>query len=486
MSRQLRKKAAILPPEAPGPSQTGDAASPVNSFTAKDQRDHLEAAIKNWAYDADADVVPIEPISSFAEKSAPFDNSEQAEAWWVWTKAKILRKTTIIKSAVALLIAVILGWMPLQRLLATTSAEAVINARVIIVRTPIEGEVTAQSANLEVGKRFQAGDELLTVKNPRSDRAALENLIRFREQLTTTVSVLQAKKKVLESHLSELAVLKERYRISRIEQLEKRISEIDAGIVSAKSQHEVTAKTLTRAQELFPKGTVPEIFVERAARDDSVAKEAINGLLERRKATQVELAAAKQGTFISDGYNDTSTSAQRALDVELQLADVNARLTGAINELAGVDRDIGKEKQRYADMSTAVVRARISGRIWEVMTAPGEHVNAGQELVRLLDCNSAIVTASVSETTYQKLKIGQHAIFRPSDNAAEVEGWVSGLSGLAAVASNDAIQPKALSGAPYHVTLKFPKLARSENCQISRSGLVTFDTTSSPNFAIAN
>ena len=298
--------------------------------------------------------------------------------------------------------------------------------------------------------------------------------------------MLQAKKKVLENHRSELSVQKERYRSSRIEQLEKRISEIDAGVVSARSQHEVTAKSLARAQELFPKGTVPEIFVEKATRDDSMALEAINGLLERRKATEIELAAAKKGTFISDGYNDTSQSAQRALDVELQLADVNARLTGAINELAGVDRDIVKERKRHIDMSTAVIRTRISGRVWEIMTAPGEHVNAGQELVRLLDCNSAIVTASVSENTYQRLKIGQRATFKPSDGGTKVEGWVAGLSGLAAVASNDAIQPKALSGAPYHVTLRFPGLTRTEGCQISRSGIVTFDTSSSTNFANAN
>ena len=94
---------------------------------------------------------------------------------------------------------------------------------------------------------------------------------------------------------------------------------------------------------MFAKGTVPETFVEKAVRDDSVASEAINALLERRKATLIELSAAQKGTFISDGYNDTSESAQRGLDVELQLADVNARLKGAVDELATVSRDIVKE-----------------------------------------------------------------------------------------------------------------------------------------------
>ena len=145
MVQQLGKKASILPAEAS--SRAGGAVNLDTSFTAKDQHDHLEAAIRNWPNDADADVVPIEPISRLSEISEPAVDREQAEAWWAWTKSNALRKATIIKSAIALMIAVTLGWMPLQQLLATTSAEAVINARVITIRTPIEGEVSEQAAN---------------------------------------------------------------------------------------------------------------------------------------------------------------------------------------------------------------------------------------------------------------------------------------------------------------------------------------------------
>ena len=377
------------------------------------------------------------------------------------------------------MIAVALGWVPVLRLLATTSVEAIINARVINVRTPIAGEVSSQAAGLEIGKEFHTGDELLTVRNPRSDDVQLGDLKRHKEQLMTTIAVLQAKKQVLESHHRDLMVQKERYRTSRIEQLEKRITEIKTQIASAESQHETAAKVLARARELLAKGVVSEAYLDKAASDDRVALEARNGLRERRDATLIELAAAQKGTFVSDGYNDTSESAQRGLDVELQLADVGARLTGTIKELAEVTKDLVAETKRQKELSTTVIRAGISGRVWEIMTAPGEHVNAGQELIRLLDCANEIVTASVSEATYQKLTIGQLATFKPSAGGPAVNAWIVGLSGLAAVGSNDAIQPKALSGAPYHVTLKLSKLDRKPDCQISRPGLVTFDTSSS-------
>ena len=37
------------------------------------------------------------------------------------------------------------------------------------------------------------------------------------------------------------------------------------------------------------------------------------------------------------------------------------------------------------------------GRVWEVLTANGEEVRVGQELLRVLDCGGAVVTATVSE-----------------------------------------------------------------------------------------
>ena len=470
MANQAEKRSTdVTPPEAARPRQDD---SIEKSFTARQQHDLLEAAFKSLPLDDESEVAPVIAIPKL-----PAGNTEQAVSWWTWAKANVLKKTTIFKSAVALLVAVVLGWMPLQRLVATTSTEAIINARVIVVRAPIEGEVSVQTANLVVGKDFRRGDELLTVRNPTADQTYLDNLKRTKEQLRTTIAVLQEKKRVLELHSSALTAQKERYRTSRIEQLEKRISEIDAGIVGAKAQREVTARALARTRELFPKGAVSEAFVDKAVRDDSVAAEAINGLLERRKSTQVELAAAQNGTFVSDGYNDTSESAQRGLEVELQLADVDARLTGTRNEFTVLNQDLVRETKRHEELSTAVIRATIAGRLWEVVTAAGEHVNAGQELMRLLDCSSSNVSASVSETAYQKLWIGQAATFKPSDGGVELRGSIIDLTGLAAVASNNAIQPKALLGAPYHVTLGFPALDRKAGCQIGRSGLVTFDTS---------
>jgi multidrug resistance efflux pump len=231
---------------------------------------------------------------------------------------------------------------------------------------------------------------------------------------------------------------------------------------------------------LFEKGNVAEAYLDNAQRDERVASELVKGLTDRRDAALVELTAIQNGTFVGDSYNDIPQSAQRSLLVEVELAEVNVRLAGAVKQLADIRQSLAKEKQRYEQLSAAVIRAGVSGRVWEMMTAPGEHVNAGQELMRLLDCNSAIVTASVSESDFQKLQIGQRASFRPATGGKDYEGWIVDLTGLAAVPSNNAIKQQLLARAPYHVSLKFPDLASSPGCPISRAGRVIFNTGSPP------
>jgi multidrug resistance efflux pump len=394
--------------------------------------------------------------------------------------------STAIKSALAIAVALTLGWAPALRLLATTSAEAVVNARIITLRAPIEGDVTMAIAATGIGSKFESSQEILTIRNPRADYSHLDNLRREREQLGTTLAALEAKRDLLTANVAELSAQQENFRAGRIAQLEQRILETEADIAATEARHELAAAALSRASTLKKTDAVSQAFLDKALQDERVTKNTIRSLTERRKGTLVELDAAKKGIYIGDSYNDTPQSAQRKMEASLELADVRARLAGSKAELAVLQSRIDAEVRRNEELSSATIRSTVDGRVWEILTAPGEHVNAGQDLVRLLDCGSAMVTASVSETAYQKLRIGQSATFRPRDGGKALSGRIVGLNGLAAVSSNSAIQQSVLAREPYHVTLNFPGLAVGGDCQVGRSGLVEFNTSSLASSAHAN
>src|SRR5262245_9039276 len=81
-----------------------------------------------------------------------------------------LRNRHGLKSLLAIAVAVALGWYPIQRLLATTSAEATVNARLINLRAPIDGKVALVAPTLAVGAEVEPGETLLYIANSRADR----------------------------------------------------------------------------------------------------------------------------------------------------------------------------------------------------------------------------------------------------------------------------------------------------------------------------
>ncbi len=208
-----------------------------------------------------------------------------------------------------------------------------------------------------------------------------------------------------------------------------------------------------------------------------MAAETVNALGHRLEGMRVELSSARAGTFIGDSYNDTPQSAQRASAIAIDLAEVGGRLAGARLQLASVEADLEEAHKQLQQRSKAVLALPHKGRVWEMMSKPGEFVSAGQDLMRVVDCNSTLVTASVSEATFQKLAVGQPATFALRDGGYIINGTVVALNGLASVQSSTAIPFSALQKEPYNVTLRFPGLAVNSNCSVGHSGLVTFDTS---------
>lgn len=481
MKYSVQRSPKLRQPSRPEPADTPQTSEPASpTFNANMQLAYLESVVKDWRTQRSASKEKAESATPETPR-----NDAAAKPSWIAPVTNI-RLSTIIKSALAIAVALILGWVPALRLLATTSAEAVVNARVVTLRAPIEGDVTMATATTDIGSKFQSSQEILTIRNPRADYSHLDSMQRERDQLATAIAALDAKKRLLAANVTELSAQQENFRIGRVAQLEQRVRETDADIAATEAQHDTAATALTRANALRETDAVSQAFLDKALQDERVTKNTIQSLIERRKGTLVELDAAKKGIYIGDSYNDTPQSAQRKMEVALELADVRARLEGSKAELAVLQSRIDAEARRNAELSTSIIRSTVNGRVWEILTAPGEHVNAGQDLVRMLDCGSVMVTASVSETAYQKLRIGQSATFRPRDGGKELSGRIIGLNGLAAVSSNSAIQQSMLAREPYHVTLNFPGLAEGSDCQIGRSGLVQFNTSSLAASALAD
>jgi multidrug resistance efflux pump len=379
----------------------------------------------------------------------------------------------VLKSIVGLLVVVAAGWMPVRALLETSSTEAVINARLITLRAPIEGQIGPLAA-VTAGSEVQPGATLVSVVNPRADRGRLDDLRRLVDELESDIKTLAARRTDLAALHKDLVEQTRAFRAARLDQLEARIAELGSDTGAAEAKREEAQQALARARSLEQSGSGTKVSLEKARRDATVAEQALLALGHRRTALDVELAALKNGVYVGDSYNDRPQSLQRADDLVLRLNELGADINHRQARLALLRAELVGERERYAERSAASLASPVRGSVWEIMTAPGESVARGQDLVRLLDCSGLVVTATVGETAYNHLRIGDPARFRFRGESKDFEGRIMGLTGVATAAANLAIQPSALAKEPYRVTVAVPELAKAAQCDVGRTGRVTF------------
>lgn len=415
---------------------------------------------------------------AFEKRARPAEgwHLEQAREWLEKAGAIAAKnRTKLIKVSIGVVIVAAVGYLPVRALLQTTSTEAIVNARLVTLRAPIEGEVGAGLSSLVVGTQLDPGAPLLKIANRRADRGRLDDLRRLIGQLEGERAALATRNDDLRGLHAELVGQTQAFKEARQRQLDARIAELRSEVAGAGANRAETERALARATSLHESGTITNAAFEKVKRDVTVTTEAEAALRHRLTGVEVERAALARGVFVGDSYNDQPRSSQRADEIAQRLSEVTADIRERDVRLAALRTELAEETRRYEALATTELTAPVRGSVWEVLTAPGETVVRGQELVRLLDCSGLVVTATVGETAYNRLKIGAPARFRLRGESTDHKGRIIGLTGVATAPANLAIQPAALAKEPYRVTVALPDMARAGPCDVGRTGRVTFD-----------
>jgi multidrug resistance efflux pump len=384
-----------------------------------------------------------------------------------------LLRRRMVKAVLGLLITVVVGYLPAQRFLELSSSEAVVNARLVTIRSPIDGQVDIASALPEIGSRVAANTVLLRVNNPRADRGRLDDVRRLRDTVESERAGIAARLELLRGQYAGLREQTRYFQEGRVRQLEAQVAATESEIAAARATRTEAEATLGRTTALLQSGTQTRAALDRAQRDQRVAEQGETTLRRRLTATQIELEAARKGKFVGDSYNDRPTSSAQADEVALRISELEADLRIRDERLVRLAASEREEAARYAQQASAALVAPVAGNLWEMMTTPGEDVRAGREVLRILDCSHMLVTAVVSEKTYASLRLGSPARFRPLGESSDYAGKVIQLTGLAAPSDNLAIGTSALTRDTYRVIVSVPGL-KTPGCAVGHSGRVTF------------
>lgn len=361
--------------------------------------------------------------------------------------------------------------------LSGASADAVINARVTTVRAPVSGTLAAQRRPL--GSAVAEKEQLGAIQDPLVDDIRLNDLNRERAFVAAEVDRLTESISAVEASLEGLRLRSQTYRQERVRQLDAQLRSARSQIAVAEARVEEAQAAFARSQQLTERGLETSASFERIRATQRVAELEREDARQRAAAAEIALQAARRGTFLGDGYNDAPYSEQQISELSLRLSELKASLAAERARAAALDKRIDAETLRVSRLGATELTSNVDGRVWEVLAGAGETVQRGQDIMKLIDCRSTIVTLSVSEAVYNRLKLGDAATFRVDADGRTFSGTVTRLAGSGAetIYRNLAIAPSERHLQRYDVTLLSPALAQDPElgCAVGRTGRAFFE-----------
>ena len=358
-----------------------------------------------------------------------------------------------------------------QQIVVRVSREAVVNARIVSIRAPMDGIVKAAAS--VPGMAVRSGMAIGQVEDPTPDDARTFQLQLDVNATEREHAALSRRVADLEQARGEANAQAEAYRVGRVRQVELRIEETRAGLAAAGARESEAIAAETRGTTLHAHGYMADAAYERLSHAREVTRQEAIAAKKRLDTLAVELESARNGTYLGDNYNDVPSSVQRARELSVRIDETKATLDQLTQKEATLSAQLAAERKRLEARSSAALTAPIDGNLWTVQAAAGEYVRKGQELFTVLDCSSVVVTASVSERDYNELRLGEAVRFRVAGTGREYNGKISKL-GLTSTGRSFAISPEERR---QQVAVQLSDLpeGESDSCAVGRTGEIVFE-----------
>lgn len=361
--------------------------------------------------------------------------------------------------------------------LSGASGDAVINARITTMRAPLAGVLA--SPRRPLGSAVAQGERVGSIRDPLADDIGLNDLTRERAFVSAEIDRLTQSIKAMEATVEGLRLRSQTYREERVRQLDAQLRSAHAQIAVAQARVEEAQAAFARSQQLTDRGLETSASFERIRAEQRIAELELDDSRERASAAQIVLLAARRGIFLGDGYNDAPYSEQQISELSLRIGELKANLAAERSKATALDRRLDAERLRVGRLASTDLVSNVAGRVWEVLAGDGETVQRGQDVMRLIDCRSTILTLSVSESVYNRLQLGDTANFRVSSSGKVFAGTITRLAGSGAetIYRNLAIAPSQRHLQRYDVTLLSPALTADPElgCAVGRTGRVFFE-----------
>jgi multidrug resistance efflux pump len=335
----------------------------------------------------------------------------------------------------------------LPPLLADQSDRAVINAPISLLTSPISGEVTELPGR--VGQHLEPGEAAVFIHNGRVDRSTLIGLDSKVNQLRGSLVAARDRKDADNRYVAALDAEIRRQTDQMVTGLQSEIAEARARVSAADAEEQSTKAVVDRQQSMVNRNVAsldllrPTQHKLEAARFD---KDAETAKLNQKLA---QLDGVKKGVFVGNEFGSLAELAQKRRDLAFDAQRFAIEESELASSLKAQETLLAAEKKRLDSLTDAQMRAMDGGVILNLGVAPGRHVNPGDSVATLVDCDQSFVVGIFSYRQAQDLSVGTKVRISGGDGGPQ-QGTVS------------EILPKTSDKTDEQYAVPFPQTERRE------------------------
>jgi multidrug resistance efflux pump len=313
----------------------------------------------------------------------------------------ILRVSSLVVASVLSLLMITTVVPPI---VADQSDRAVVNAPITLLTSPIDGEIDSLAA--APGHSVGAGQSLAQISNVRLDRGTLisleEKAAEAREKLAAAQANKESDRAYLKSLDSEIAAQIEQLKA----QFQSQIAELRARVAESDSLSSAKKALVERQSDMVARNAASMDMLKPTTHQYSAALHNVDAENAKLNQKIAQLDALGKGIYVGDDLIAIGSLVQKRRDIDLD----QKRMEIEEKELSAILEDhqrlIAREQKRLDALAGASVRTPAGGRVLNVGATPGRHVNAGDSLASLVDCDKRFVVAIFSYRQGQNMKVG--------------------------------------------------------------------------------
>jgi hypothetical protein len=326
---------------------------------------------------------------------------------------KRLTNKQMIRMALGAGLLVLTLWALIPLFIDVRSMQAVVNAPIVTLRSPIDGTLTFQ-CQTACGASPGANSLLFDVKNPLADDGRLDVLKDEQALLDARVEGLSRQLAGLTDLRENLIVAARKYQEARLRTLELEREGAMSLVKAAQAIEKQRENEKDMYIRLKPSGAASTQEADAARYTAEAALHSAAQAQKNVENLEEQIRALRDGVHVgqNDGRNDLPYSAQRLHEISFRMEEIKAALHQDQAKLDHLKRHIQAEEERLARRTSFTATASADWVVWRQHAISGTAIKADSPLLDLIDPAEIFIDAVVYEKNLNRIRPGDTARVR--------------------------------------------------------------------------